>query len=209
MTDEVLSVEARRLGIRLELLTVGWNAVEAVVAIAAGAAATSVALVSFGLDSIIEVSAALVVLWQFLGIAEERERRALRLIGGSFFALTAYVASSSVYDLAKGIRTRDLQGRHHPHGRVTRRHAGDRLGQATGGEADGESDPRRRFESNPTVRLPLRIHARGTRCQRSVWLAVGRSARRARHCRRRDPRRPRGMAGRYLLLKSNLTCRAA
>jgi predicted MFS family arabinose efflux permease len=84
----VLTTE-RRLAIRLESLTVGWNAIEAVVAIAAGAAAGSVALVGFGLDSVVEVSAALVVLWQFFGIAEERERRALRLIGGSFFALAA------------------------------------------------------------------------------------------------------------------------
>jgi divalent metal cation (Fe/Co/Zn/Cd) transporter len=47
-----------------------------------------------------EVSATLVVLWQFFGIAEERERHALRLIGGSFFALAAYVIVSSIYDLA-------------------------------------------------------------------------------------------------------------
>lgn len=96
----VLTAQARRRGVRLELLTVGWNAVEAGVAIIAGTAASSVALVGFGLDSVVEVSAALVVLWQFLGIGEERERRALRLIGGSFFALAAYVATTSVYDLA-------------------------------------------------------------------------------------------------------------
>jgi divalent metal cation (Fe/Co/Zn/Cd) transporter len=93
-------VTERRLAIRLESLTVGWNAIEAVVAIAGGAAAGSVALVGFGLDSVVEVSAALVVLWQFFGIAEDRERRALRLIGGSFFALAAYVTVSSLYDLA-------------------------------------------------------------------------------------------------------------
>jgi divalent metal cation (Fe/Co/Zn/Cd) transporter len=100
LTEEVLSTNDRRRAIRLELLTVGWNAVEAVVAIAAGAAASSVALVGFGLDSVVEVSAALVVLWQFFGIPEEREHRALRIIGGCFFALAAYVAASSVYDLA-------------------------------------------------------------------------------------------------------------
>jgi divalent metal cation (Fe/Co/Zn/Cd) transporter len=91
----------------LELLTVGWNAVEAGVAIAAGAAASSVALVGFGLDSVVEVSAALVVLWQFLGVGEERERRALRLIGGTFFALAAYVAATSLYDLATGAEPED------------------------------------------------------------------------------------------------------
>jgi divalent metal cation (Fe/Co/Zn/Cd) transporter len=100
LTDGVLSEQARRRGIRLELFSVSWNAIEAVVAIAAGAAAASVALIGFGLDSVVEVSAALVVLWQFFGIAEEREHRALRLIGGCFFALAAYVAATSVHDLA-------------------------------------------------------------------------------------------------------------
>jgi divalent metal cation (Fe/Co/Zn/Cd) transporter len=89
----------RRSGIRLELLTVGWNAVEAVVAVAAGAAAGSAALIAFGLDSVVEVSAALVVLWQFYGVPEEREQRALRLIAWCFFALAAYVAATSVQDL--------------------------------------------------------------------------------------------------------------
>jgi divalent metal cation (Fe/Co/Zn/Cd) transporter len=100
LTEPVLRTEARRRGIRLELFTVGWNAIEAAVAIAAGAAASSIALVGFGLDSVVEVSAAFVVLWQFSGIAEEREHRALRLIGGCFFALAAYVTISSIYDLA-------------------------------------------------------------------------------------------------------------
>jgi divalent metal cation (Fe/Co/Zn/Cd) transporter len=85
------------------LLTVGWNTVEAAVAIAAGAAASSVALIGFGLDSVVEVSAALVVLWQFVGdVPEDRERRALKLIGGSFFALAAYVTFTSVRDLVTG-----------------------------------------------------------------------------------------------------------
>ena len=102
LTGGVLTEQARRRGIRLELFTVSWNAIEAVVAIAAGAAASSVALIGFGLDSVVEVSAALVVLWQFVGIAEERERRALRLIGASFFLLAAYVAVSSLRDLITG-----------------------------------------------------------------------------------------------------------
>ena len=89
----------QRRGVRLEALTIGWNSVEAIVAVTGGLVASSVALVSFGLDSVIEVAAAVVVLWQFLGIAEEREQRALRLIGGSFFALAAYVLYSSVNDL--------------------------------------------------------------------------------------------------------------
>ena len=80
----------------------GWNAIEAVVAITAGAVASSVALVGFGLDSIVEVSAALVVLWQFTGVPEDRERMALRIIGGCFFALAAYVTFTSLRDLVTG-----------------------------------------------------------------------------------------------------------
>jgi divalent metal cation (Fe/Co/Zn/Cd) transporter len=95
----VLAAHSRRRAIRVELFTVGWNTIEAVVAIAAGAAASSVALVGFGLDSVVEVSAALVVLWQFHGIPEEREQRALKLIGLSFFLLAGYVTFASVRDL--------------------------------------------------------------------------------------------------------------
>jgi divalent metal cation (Fe/Co/Zn/Cd) transporter len=99
----VLEAGSRHRAIRVELFTVGWNTVEAVVAIAAGAAASSVALIGFGLDSVVEVCAALVVLWQFVGnVPEDREQRALRLIGGCFFALAAYVTFTSVRDLVTG-----------------------------------------------------------------------------------------------------------
>ncbi len=98
----MLSTRARRRGIRLELFTVGWNTVEAAVAITAGIGASSVALIGFGLDSIVEVSAAGVVLWQFVGVPEDRERLALRLIGASFFALAAYVTVIAINDLASG-----------------------------------------------------------------------------------------------------------
>lgn len=73
-------------------------------AIVGGVVASSVALIGFGLDSVIEVGAAVVVLWQFLDVAEEREQRALRLIGGSFFALAAYVTYSSINDLVRQSR---------------------------------------------------------------------------------------------------------
>lgn len=80
--------------------TVVWNVIEAVVAIAAGTAAGSVALIGFGLDSTIEVASALVIIWQFSGLDEQREQRALRLIAASFFALAAYVAVRALIDLA-------------------------------------------------------------------------------------------------------------
>lgn len=73
------------------------------VAVAAGAAASSVALVGFGLDSLVEMSSGLVILWQFRHpMPESRERRALRLIGLSFFALAAYVTVESTRSLLGG-----------------------------------------------------------------------------------------------------------
>lgn len=85
---------------QLAWLTVVWNFIEAVVAIAAGAAAGSAALVGFGLDSTIEVASALVIIWQFSGVDEHREQRALRLIAVSFFALATYVSIRALFDLA-------------------------------------------------------------------------------------------------------------
>jgi divalent metal cation (Fe/Co/Zn/Cd) transporter len=99
---------ARRaqLGRRAQLLagaSVAYNVVEAVVAIAAGVAAGSVALVGFGLDSVVEVSSGLIILWQFRHrLPESRERRALRLMALSFFALAAYVGVESVRALLSG-----------------------------------------------------------------------------------------------------------
>ena len=96
------TVSATRLERRARLLawsTVGWNVVEAVVAIAAGAVASSIALVGFGLDSTVEVFSAVVILWQFRGIAHEREASARKLIAVSFFVLAAYVAAQAIVDL--------------------------------------------------------------------------------------------------------------
>ena len=83
--------------------SVAYNAVEATVAIAAGAAASSIALVGFGLDSIVEMSSGLIILWQFRHpMPETRERRALRLIALSFFALAGYVTVESLRSLLGG-----------------------------------------------------------------------------------------------------------
>jgi divalent metal cation (Fe/Co/Zn/Cd) transporter len=72
--------------------TITYNVIEAIVAITAGTIADSVALIGFGLDSVIEVSSAAAVAWQFAGRhPEQRERVALRVIAWSFFALAAYV----------------------------------------------------------------------------------------------------------------------
>jgi len=78
-----------------------YNAAEAVVAIAAGALASSSALIGFGLDSIVEVLSALAIAWQFAGgrSSAAREHRALRLITLSFFGLAAFVSFESVRTL--------------------------------------------------------------------------------------------------------------
>lgn len=80
--------------------TIGWNVIEAVVAISAGITAGSVALVGFGIDSTIEVSASVSVLWLLAGRHDERrEQRTSRAIAVSFAALAIYVAVEAVISL--------------------------------------------------------------------------------------------------------------
>lgn len=100
-------VERRRLlGRRAKMLAiflVAYNVIEAIVAISAGVVAGSIALVGFGLDSVIEVSSGLIIVWQFSHkIPEAREWRALRLLAFSFFALAAYVGFESLRALFSG-----------------------------------------------------------------------------------------------------------
>ena len=97
-----------RRGLNLEYLTVGWNVLEGVIAIAAGVASGSVALIAFGVDSFVETISGVVLIWR-LG-AERRggldeaalervERRAERLVGVAFMILAGYVAFESVRTL--------------------------------------------------------------------------------------------------------------
>jgi divalent metal cation (Fe/Co/Zn/Cd) transporter len=88
-----------RRGLRLEYATMAWMTVEAAVAIISGVIASSIALVGFGLDSVIEFAAAVIVVWQLRGGGEEREKRAVRLIGVTFFVLAAYLVAESIHDL--------------------------------------------------------------------------------------------------------------
>ncbi|SEM53337.1 cation transporter [Nonomuraea pusilla] len=85
---------------RIRLLvaaTITYNVIEAVVALTAGAAASSAALIGFGLDSVVEVASAAAVAWQFSATDHERrEKTALRVIAVSFFALAAYVTFDAV-----------------------------------------------------------------------------------------------------------------
>lgn len=93
-----------RRGRRLEYFTIGWNVLEGLIALAAGAAAGSISLVGFGVDSFIEVTSGAAVLWRMSGDAdaerrEARERLTLQVVGVAFLALGAYVTVESIRDL--------------------------------------------------------------------------------------------------------------
>jgi divalent metal cation (Fe/Co/Zn/Cd) transporter len=89
-------------GLLLEYLTLGWNVVGVVIVILAAIAARSVALAGFGLDSLIEIFASVVVVWQLTGVNMHRERMALRLIGMAFIALAIYIVAQLIYTLLTG-----------------------------------------------------------------------------------------------------------
>jgi divalent metal cation (Fe/Co/Zn/Cd) transporter len=93
-----------RRGFRLEYASMAWMTVEAAVAIASGILAASIALIGFGLDSVIEFFAAATVVWRLRGDGEERESRAVHLIGVTFFVLAAYLAAVSIRDLISQAR---------------------------------------------------------------------------------------------------------
>ena len=89
-------------GRRLEYLTIGWNLLEGLVGVIAGAVAGSIALVGFGLDSGIEVFSGAVLLWRLKsdhGRSESAERLAVRLVGASFLTLSAYIVVDAVHSL--------------------------------------------------------------------------------------------------------------
>jgi len=103
------TARGRRLTLALLFLwlTVGWNTIEGVIAVSAGWQASSTALMGFGLDSFIEVTAAAVLIWRLhapdgdAGI-EGRERLARRIIGVTFLTLAAYILAHSAYAVATG-----------------------------------------------------------------------------------------------------------
>jgi divalent metal cation (Fe/Co/Zn/Cd) transporter len=88
----------------LEWITLTWNVVGIVVLAFAALAARSVALTGFGLDSLIEIGASTVVLWELSGTGEQRQRRALRLIGIAFVLLAVYLTVQSTVVLLTGQR---------------------------------------------------------------------------------------------------------
>ncbi|MGW3046009.1 cation transporter [Kitasatospora sp. NPDC001159] len=95
-----------RRGFALEYATLGWNVIGIVVLAFAAIGARSVALAGFGLDSLIEIGASTVVIWELSGTGEQRQRRALRLIGIGFALLGLYLLAQSTIVLVSGF---------HPH----------------------------------------------------------------------------------------------
>jgi divalent metal cation (Fe/Co/Zn/Cd) transporter len=88
-----------RRGLLLEYTTLGWNVVGTAIVVAAAISAGSIALAGFGIDSLIEIFASLVVVWQLTGAKVEKERTAMRLIGVSFLLLALYILVQSVRTL--------------------------------------------------------------------------------------------------------------
>jgi divalent metal cation (Fe/Co/Zn/Cd) transporter len=91
---------------RLEWLTIGWMSVEAVIALVSGIAAGSLVLVAFGLDSVIELASAGVLMWRLSvelrhgrAFSQDAERAASRIAGGMLFALAAYVTIAALWSL--------------------------------------------------------------------------------------------------------------
>jgi divalent metal cation (Fe/Co/Zn/Cd) transporter len=93
-----------RRGFALEYATLGWNIAGIVVLAWAAISARSVALAGFGLDSLIEIGASIVVVWELSDTGQARQRRALRMIGIAFAALAVYLAVQSTVVLTAGFR---------------------------------------------------------------------------------------------------------
>jgi len=136
-----------RRGFALEYATLVWNVIGIAVLAIAAISARSVALAGFGLDSLIEIGASTVVIWELSGSGEERQRRGLRIIGYAFAALAIYLLAQSTVVLATG---------YHPHRSVpgiiwTALTAGVMFGLAAGKARTG------RALGNPVLRTEGRV----------------------------------------------------
>lgn len=100
VTDAAHAAGLLRRGRAYEAATLAWNVVGIVLLAIAAVAARSVALAGFGLDSLIEIGASTVVLWELAGSGEDRQRRALRIIGAAFVALAVYLTVQTAIVLA-------------------------------------------------------------------------------------------------------------
>src|ERR1700758_316447 len=106
VTDERTRQILIRRGFALEWATLGWNVAGIIVLAVAAGAARSVALAGFGLDSLIEIGASTVVIWELSGTGADRQRRGLQMIGYAFAALAAYLLVQSTVVLATGYHPR-------------------------------------------------------------------------------------------------------
>ena len=106
VVDDLVRARLLRRGFVLEYVTLGWNVAGIIVLAIAAVAARSVALAGFGLDSLIEIGASTVVIWELSGTGEDRQRRGLRLIGYAFAGLALYLLVQSTVVLAVGYRPR-------------------------------------------------------------------------------------------------------
>ena len=104
ITDRARHSRLLSRGRKLEAATLGWNVVGVFVLAFAAVEARSVALAGFGLDSLIEIGASTVVLWELAEVNQERQCRALRLIGFAFIGLAVYLGVQSTVVLIVGFR---------------------------------------------------------------------------------------------------------
>ncbi|HEX7835400.1 MAG TPA: cation transporter, partial [Pseudolysinimonas sp.] len=93
-----------RTGFTLEWITLAWNVVGVIVLAVLAVSSASVALAGFGLDSLIEIGASAVVIWELSGTGEHRQRVALRLIGAAFVGLAGYLLIQTAAALFTGHR---------------------------------------------------------------------------------------------------------
>lgn len=104
-TGSLSQVQARGLlsrGLWLEYITLAWNLIGTPVMMLSAIKTGSTAFAGFGLDSLIEIFASIVVIWQLKGHSDGREAQALRMIGAAFFLLAAYILVQSLWTLASG-----------------------------------------------------------------------------------------------------------
>jgi divalent metal cation (Fe/Co/Zn/Cd) transporter len=104
--DDRRQASLLRRGFALEYATLAWNVAGIVVLAIAAITARSVALAGFALDSLIEIGASIVVIWELLGTGKDRQRRGLRLIGYAFAAMAVYLLVQSTVALASGYHPR-------------------------------------------------------------------------------------------------------
>lgn len=109
-TSDVARRRLIRFGIGLEAITLGWNVVGVVVLAELAYTSASVALLGFGLDSLIEIGASTVVIWELTGSGERRQQLALRLIGVAFVLLAAYLLVQAAVALLAGHRAAPTPG---------------------------------------------------------------------------------------------------